>query len=708
MHLLMETAIGDSKAYGVLSYDELEDLKRERSTLTSRVDATRRKLALESKLRDAAQSLNRLYSTKGRRESADSSADPTSPNSPRKHRRTFLGSRNSNADTISRTDDEFAASSRKCDELSNEVFTLEKRLEDVQRRVLEHTAGVLQMTHKGLKKNLRKGELPRSPESMMSLNNRNVAGLDGIDDFDERSFYRSTDLGEEHDRSLGGLLNGKSQASGEQMQALHDAEQRLMDLNTRLRDMILRADPDQKIEPPPHPAQHDPNTKQETQLRAHLGYLAVGLDTIEANQARTIQDAQKSVYDSEHLVEDLNMRLHDMLEKTNSTGQGPLVMPVDPTRKDVQTQLNFATIVVERLSQRLQVLVEQKDILTKQVQQQRELNSKSDAQRDDQILELTNELAEAKRLQSIDERETQASQDQINLLMEQLESARQEAALLGQQRGMSSDKALQAEKEARQQTEANLHAQLQSRQDQCNQLQSRMTGLQNDLEIQAQNHILQVNDLTNVKASADTELQRCRTEMKELESEVVRVQTDLTVVRAELDGAYGTRAQRAADVSMNPAIQKEIDDLSDKNIDLQQQISLLGSQKPSSGAGDAELQNKVEVLQRELKETIEDYEVMTRASIEFEKERDQLDALIDSLRERNETLEAQLSDEKVRLLGMKSSGPGQGGPTESTSTMVLKNEFKKMMRDTRTENIKSLRVSGLIITCATMLTRTTG
>src|SRR2546429_9948533 len=69
MHLLMETALGDSKGYRILPYDELEELKQERAALASRVDATARKLALESKLRDAAQSLNRLYTTKGGRDS---------------------------------------------------------------------------------------------------------------------------------------------------------------------------------------------------------------------------------------------------------------------------------------------------------------------------------------------------------------------------------------------------------------------------------------------------------------------------------------------------------------------------------------------------------------------------------------------------------------------------------------------------------------
>jgi chromosome segregation ATPase len=223
-----------------------------------------------------------------------------------------------------------------------------------------------------------------------------------------------------------------------------------------------------------------------------------------------------------------------------------------------------------------------------------------------------------------------------------------------------------------------------------------------------QSHLTMVNDLTKAKESADSEIQRCRAEMKELESEVVRAQTDLTVVRAELDGAYGTRAQRAADVSMNPAIQKEIDDLNDSNIALQRQIDFLKSEHQDAGAGSEELQSKVELLQKELKETIEDYELMTRASIEFEKERDQLESQIDSLRERGEALEAQLSDEKLKWLGVKNGGPGQGGPTESTSTMILKNEFKKMMRDTRAENMKALRVGSLSPLRLYMLTTITG
>jgi chromosome segregation ATPase len=691
MHLLMETAIGDSKGYGVLSYEELEELKRERTMLFSRIEATRRKLALESKLRDAAQSLNRLYSTQGRRESSESNLDK-SPTSPKKHRRSFLGSRNSNAETISRTDDEFAASTRKCEELSNEMSTLEKRLEEVQRKILEHTAGVLQMTHRGLKKNIRRGELPRSPESMMSTNHQSIPAFDGISDFDERSFYRTNVFDEGGLQGPGNMLNGNSPASIAQVQALNDAEQRLKDVNTRLRDMVLRADPEEKREPPPLLPSGEGNLKPEIKIQEHLGYLAVGLDAIEAHQARTLHDAQASTHDAATKLEDINVRLRGMLERTSPNEQAPVALPLDSQGKGLQAQFALAMATLDRLNQRLDLFMEQKEILGRQIQQQRDLNFKSDAQKDAQIRELTDEIEDARRLHTIAEREEQSLREQVNLLMEQIDAARQEAALAEQKHNVSSNNALQAEKEARRQAEADFRAQLKSQQDQYTQLQADMARLQENFDRQTQSHLTMVNDLTKAKESADIEIQRCHAEMKDLESEVVRAQTDLTIVRAELDGAYGTRAQRAADVSMNPAIQKEIDDLNDDKAALQRQIDYLKSEQQNAGASSEELQAKLELLQKELKETIEDYEVMTRASIEFEKERDQLESQIDSLRERGEALEAQLSDEKLKWLGMKNGGPGQGGPTESTSTMVLKNEFKKMMRDTRAENMKALRV----------------
>src|SRR5436309_1854399 len=54
MHLLVETAILDSDEYEILSYEEVDDLKKEHMLLTNRIEAAKRKLALENKVREAA------------------------------------------------------------------------------------------------------------------------------------------------------------------------------------------------------------------------------------------------------------------------------------------------------------------------------------------------------------------------------------------------------------------------------------------------------------------------------------------------------------------------------------------------------------------------------------------------------------------------------------------------------------------------------
>lgn len=840
MHLLMETAMVDSKAFEILSFEEVEELKRERASLQNRIEATRRKLALETKLRDAAQSLNRLYSPKGKRESDETMTDG-SPGSPKKTRRSLVGSRPSSSDVLSGTDDEFAASNRRCDELAQELSAMEKRSEDLATRILEHTAGILQLTHKGLKKNVRGEALPRSPESMTSGNRRSMAHFDGLGDFDDRSLYKSPDYFADY-----GGGNRKAE-----LEMLEKTEKQLDDVNNRLRGMVLQADPNQQIDPPPHKSNAETVQQSGAQIQAGLEYLVQALESMEAAQARTIQDAQRSVYDSEDQMEDINLRLHDMLQRTNHVTQSPVAIAPDSRGKSLQSQLSFSNMVLERLGQRVEHLVEQKEILSRQVQQQRELNSKSDAQRDAQIMELTNELSDAKRQHALQEKEAESASNQIHLLMEQLDSSRQESVLVDQKRQSEDKKVVQAEKAARKRAEDSLNQlkrTMQAEKESRKKLEESLTQLKGTLQTereskkqveesltqskrmlqtekeskkQVENSLAQLkgtlqaekdsrkraddavtklqgtiqaekearrraeeslakvqgtlqagsdaqrqnNDkiselqasvqaerdgrgraderlaqlqgllqqeknarrhaddtLTQIqetlqaekeagrsleaqlaevqgdldeakidKAQAEAEVEKCRKEVGELESSVVRLQTDLTVVRAELDGAYGTRAQRAADVTMNPAVQKEIDDLNDKNTSLRNEINYLKTQ----GSGDRELKEQVDMLQKELKETIEDYELMTKASIEFEKDREQLERSVDTLREKCEALEAQLNDERVKWLGMKSPGVhGPGIPSENTSTMVLKNEFKKMMRDTRAENMKALKVRG--------------
>ncbi|MBE7179986.1 MAG: hypothetical protein INR71_02065, partial [Terriglobus roseus] len=211
MHLLVETALGDSASYYVLSFDEVERLKRELAGLAPRIEAVRKQLALESKVRDAAVSLNRLY----RKESAASPPSASSSSSSSRRRSASKQGQHERADSLSKTEDEVAQSNRKCADLSRDLYQLETRQREAQTRLLMHTAGVLQMTHRGPTEKHKLSEFgnvsgsvldrihaadrPDSPESIYTYDNssrrhhQHDRGAPARDDFDERSLYRTPD-----------------------------------------------------------------------------------------------------------------------------------------------------------------------------------------------------------------------------------------------------------------------------------------------------------------------------------------------------------------------------------------------------------------------------------------------------------------------------------------------------------------------------------
>lgn len=812
----------DSKDFEILSFEQLDQFKRERVFLRNKVEGARRQYALEKKMHAASMLMNKL---------GPSGAEHDS----RRKRPSFLGRRSSSAVPV---EDPTSTSFEKVDQLGEDVKALESRLQEVERRILQHTAGILQFTHKGLKKNVRKNELPRSPESMASQNR----SISGGSDFDERSLYQVPDYVHDFHHAA----SRSSRRVTKDVHPIEDIAVRLHALSAQLHAMVQQVVLTEHFEPPPEPTDDNLYGRVGAQIQAHLTYLDQGLEALASAQGRHISASPLPAESSEQL-QNLTSKLHGMLERTNSVSKSPIVAEDEPQANDLNSQLAYSAIVLERLTQRIDALLDQKDILTRQIQQQRELNSKSDAQRDAHIRDLTEELEDAKKLQAASEKEMQQSNDQIELLMEQLDRAKQSEQLLEQQRGMNDNKALEAERTARKESETKLMKELESKQHVFTEMQADHDKIEHDFELKSQYHIQQLNEANNAKeqvelylqqkneqleavnsemkelksqvvqlqsASAaneqlelkirqkdeelealdvemkeleshvmqmqktsnakeqaelhlrqrveelevmaagvkgmesqvahlettnaakeqaelllrqksealdvanaqvenlkaqmlqlqtantareqledqakrkDEDMEALHSEMREMESQVVQLQTELTMTKAELDASYGSRAQRAADASMNPEVKKQIDVLNEKNAQLEQQLDVLTQAHETKGLGSAELQNKVNALQKELKDTIEDYEVMTKASIEFEKEREQLEATIDQVRDRCQTLEAQINEDQVKWLGVKGTLP-----PETTSTMVLKNEFKKMMRDSRAESVKVIRVS---------------
>ena len=776
MHLLMETAMGDSQHYEVLSFEEIDDLKKELSLLDTRIDATKRKLVLESKLRDAAQSLNRLYTPNGNRESAGNGTK----DSPKRHRRSILGSRGGSVDLLNKTDDEITSSARKCEALSQELWKLEKRAQDLQRRLLEHTAGILQMTHKGL---LDKNVPPQTPESMPDLNGRDGSReINLAHDFDDLSFYRTLDnMLESGDTQS----NSQRDALTQQTQTILETERKLQDLNQRLRDSIAQSTI-LRHPMPTFPTQNQEDGESaEVALQEQILYLEKGLDAIQQDRHNISQNSKQVAYALEERLEDLNSQLHGIIIRSGKEQNAGYPLPPQVSGQSTKEQIGYLENGLDTVEQSLQrimddgqalssraigheekaeqfettllglwdiILVdeedsrqkaqqddqakqvvphekfslqsfsakvqslhvrvtelqEQKEILKRQVQQQRDLNSKSDAQKDAQLSEQTTALEQTQKSLEAKDREASETKDELTLLTERFDAARQEAALQEQKARKEVEESFHAELQAKQQEIQTIEAELGSTREahtgKIDESDQRIQSLIAELAAaKAATEHLEANEATLRQTIEERtrEAEKAQKEMKDVEGEMVRLQTEVTIARAELDGAYGTRAQRAAEGVPNPALQKELGDLNERNTSLLSEISALKMQNESVSRKHTELVQKVQTLQSELSETISEYEVMTKASIEFEKEREQLESYVDSLRDRCEALEGQLSEEKMRWLGVQSPGSaGKEGPAPgATSTSVLKNEFKKMMRETRAENMKVLRVSR-VITCS--------
>ncbi|KAF4628569.1 hypothetical protein G7Y89_g9585 [Cudoniella acicularis] len=780
VHLLVETALGDSQEYELLSQEEVDDLKKLCQSLTQRIGQVRQNLAIQSKYRDAAISMSKLYLSPEKKLSQDGGKI-----------RGMLGHSRSKSERAEEANQERLASEKKCLDLAEELWFLEKRLMEPQTRLLKHTAGILQMTHKGPKVTAKGatgappvGGIPGSPESMYTYPNaRSSMEPFPVDDiFDERSLYRSFErLDGFAELDSGGPSQGANQ---EQMQMITKTEQKLEDLNKRLREVIIQANPQQesRVGLPPFSRTNSDGkpTQPGDSLQNSLEYLEQGIATIGREQNELLQNQGVSEEVMEERVEELNNQLYDILKPYDEirppppqiTGSGlsnqlsyfqdsvaaiksEMTRSANLSSKSNGNQEQMETVMMglweiiqsgeeearQRRLERRQTrsmnglpededdmsadedsdpneqfsiqafsakvqwlysqatkLKDQKKVLQRQIKQQRELNSMSDSKKDAEFTQKKEELERTQNLLIRTEADADNVRGQLSLMMEKLDEARQQESLRDQVRSTSESSAIreaQQDLDRANQTIATLEEELQELRDDQSisnaETQTRIGEAEAKIASFTQELAAAAAAQATFEASLkqkEKEIEDKENEMEDLNIRLAELQTEVTIAKAELDGAYGSRAQRAAEVASNPAIQKEIDNLTKKNASLSNELAVLRSK----GTANPETEEKLRVLKKELEETIEEYEQMTKASIEWEKEREQLEGTIDKLRDEREQLEAQLSDERVRWLGMKSPGvdgamPGAG----STSTTVLKNEFKKMMRDTRAENAKALR-----------------
>ncbi|KAI0809470.1 hypothetical protein GGR55DRAFT_650065 [Xylaria sp. FL0064] len=720
VHLLTETALFDSKEYVILSEDEVDRLKKQCHFLTQRIEQTRSNLTIQSKYRDAATSMSRLYS-------------------PTNRRRSLLGNRLSGGSEAARdAEAEREAIQKKCEELAAELWSLEQRLMGPQKKLLEHTAGILQHAHKMAKKTTTSkphlvNGVPASPESMYTATNgRN--SLDFLEDgfvFDEASLYRSFDMSEmlssqplqnpieiplkspvrEHNKQLveesdrlrqeNEQLRRESEALLAELEALRrqdsdqwnmisDTERKLEKFNHQLREVVVKTDPTRHGDYDPVPAgQRDPGRM----LNSHLDYLESVLflvtndngnhaeiaprlhslnsqiqeilrsidpshppapplaEDIEA-QLDYLQDALQAVNEQFHRTADLAhstsadkqkseqseavlMGLWDIIQsgyadirqRKEERCKARMDKGLEPDEEDLSdgdfTDVNEAYSLpafsskVQWLYTQATRLNEQKVVLKRQIKQQRELNSKSDSEKDQQLHDKDSELEEMGARLSRAEREADDVRAQLSRAFEEIESL---------QNGRSQETAVieEAQEQLKQRK-----AQIASLEAEARDMQARLIATEADIEA----YTNQLTDANSAKEAAeraaqdkDNIIRAKEQELEHMTGMVAELKMETAMTKAELDGAYGSRKERAAEVA-----------------------ALHNSSET------AKMHLRVQSLEQELKATANDLTDVVKQSLESEKKIGELeeeldkakverDRLQDEQEKIHEDLERQLQD----------------------------------------------------------------
>ncbi|KAF6841304.1 involucrin repeat protein [Colletotrichum musicola] len=294
VHLLTETALTDSKQFRILSQEEVDGLKKQIQSLSLRVEQTRTNLAIQTKYRDAAISMSRLYS------------QPEAA----KRRSLIGGNRNSMGESLREAEAERQASEKRCDDLSNELRVLEQRLIEAQRGLLEHTAGILQLTHKASKKPVNQlpaqllNGIPGSPESLYTYSNgRN--SLEPGDDifFDENALDIEDETTPPRAKPKVTPLNIPSKPPGEQDKQLREEADRLKEENAQLR---AQADALDRLQ------------NENAQLRAQADALNTEVDALTRENMQRLQ----AVTDTERKLMTFNTSLREVIVNFNPTKNG--------------------------------------------------------------------------------------------------------------------------------------------------------------------------------------------------------------------------------------------------------------------------------------------------------------------------------------------------------------------------------------------------
>ncbi|KAL3960155.1 hypothetical protein ACCO45_005272 [Purpureocillium lilacinum] len=723
IHLLTETALSDSKGYEILTQEEVDELKKQSQLLAQRVESTRTNLAIQSKYRDAAVSMAKLYRPGGANASA-----PDDRNAVEAER-------------------ERESCEQKCEELAAELFNLEKRLMVPQRRLLEHTAGILQLTHKASKRRapLQNGQppngIPGSPESLYTYSHsRNSLDQNGEEQhLDDPSLYQLESLEGVNGRAVRKNAieipmkspireqNQMDRFREENMQLRGQTDmliKKLQSLNLSLRETIVRFNPEVNRayqEPPGDIVSQDARPAE--LIKSQIDYLESGLVAVQAEQ-----DSFAGGKEMGERIESLNLQVRDLLmssdphytptpipaesdvqgglsyledslrladsqlgralSKGHDSDSGPVLndlwdgiqrgfieakkrkedrkrsrmdkgLPDEDDMSEDEAfdtnepySLNSFATRVQWLHSQASTLKDQKYVLKRQIKQQRELNNKSDAEKDEEL--------SRRRAPGSGKGEGSAGAAEAAEAAIQDRNAKIDALETKLKDAQSKLAAAEANDQGSGQKLSSFEAQI-----------ATLTQEKTAAEDNAQKLQQQLNEKTATMTANAKAIKTKEDELELLNMTLAELKTELTIARAELDGAYGSRAERAAEVA---AIK--------------------------TSAEVVKLQNQVDRLKKELGETVQELEAITKETIGSEREKLELEAKLDEALSAKASFEAETQKTRERMAKLQEDLDGErlkasaGGGKPGAGASMLSEQFRATMREERKkfqEDIKEER-----------------
>ena len=781
VHLLTETALSDSKDFEILSQEEVDDLKKQVQLLTQRVEQAKSNLAIQSKYRDAAISMAKLYSPNNGGNGALMTDGDGSGLEAEMERR---------------------ASERRCEELAAELLNLEKRLLVPQRRLLQHTAGILQVTHRASSRKPNQpprsqplpNGIPGSPESLYTYTNGRNSIETPEDDvsFDDRSLYLSLDqmdtqsalplplkntieiplkspvreqqnqLREETDRlrDENVRLNAEVERLRTGDELVAETERRLGAVTDQLRDMTVRSGLAvvDSFPEPPSASEVDRAAAPGALVRSRVDYLERGLAValeqlvIQASQG---QVAAASLSEVEGKIVTINRQIYDVLQNMRLSYPSPPPPPPPAAEttsgfqqqfdyllgsfSTVQSELSSSTAADKKNNDQVDTVLvglwetiqsgyaklqqqkeerrkarsdmglkededdmsgdetaidtsepyslqafstkirwlyaqatslkEQKVVLKRQIKQQRELNNKSSSQKDVELQQRLDELQRTRELLNSTEKQAQEAQGKLDVALndlvalQQANTANESAAVMAAQ-----DQLRERDAEI-----AHLNASAKD-------LQSNVLAVESAISVAK----TQLSEATEAKKAAEAAAEKIEREVKDKDEEldrmnqmVIELKTDLAFTKADLEGAYGSRAQRAAEAA---ALNKNSEN--------------------------AELTARIEILEKELADNIKQLEETTKVAVSSEKEALELEGKLDDAIAAKDRLESEvtvirekLNSEVSRLKEQLDAERLKAPPSPNTANLqpragatMLSEQFRATMKEERKKFQEELKV----------------